>query len=308
MEVTIKSGSNSARIAQHGAELKSLVMDGREFMWSGDPAYWPNTAPVMFPMIGTLKDNKTLILGKEYSLPKHGFTRDLELKQEETTDNSVMFSLEQSDYTKQFYPFDFRFTIRYTLDGSSTDAAAVAPKAQQDAAQQRATGGKLTVTHVVRNNDKDDMPYCIGGHPAFAFSGELSDYRLEFPMRETLSAPIYNLDVHLFEDDNRVPMLNDSSVLPLNHEMFYKDVVYLDKVKSRSVKFLGKDGKGLQVDYPDFTSLAVWQAKNAPFLCVEPFCGSADFADCTGVFAEKRGIEILKPGEEKTYTFSFTAV
>ena len=285
MDVTIKSGSNSAKIAQHGAELKSLVIGGREFMWSGDPKYWPNTAPVMFPMIGTLKDNKTLILGKEYSLPKHGFTRDLELKQEETTENSVMFSLEQSDYTKQVYPVDFRFTIRYTLDGS-----------------------KLTVTHVVRNNDKDDMPYCIGGHPAFAFSGDLSDYRIEFPMKETLSAPIYNLDVHLFEDDNRVPMLNDSNVLPLNHEMFYKDVVYLDKVKSRSVKFLGKDNKGLQVDFADFSSLAVWQAKNAPFLCVEPFCGSADFSDCTGVFAEKRGIEILKPGEEKTYTFSFTAV
>lgn len=285
MEATLKSGGNSARIAQHGAELKSLVMDGREFMWSGDPAVWGNTAPVMFPMIGTLKDNKTLILGREYSLPKHGFTRDLELTPEDTSENSVMFSLEQSDYTKQFYPFNFRFTIRYTLEGD-----------------------KLTVKHTVRNNDKDDMPYCIGGHPAFAFDGDLSDYRLEFPQKETLSAPIYNLDVHLFEDDNRVPMLNDSNVLPLNREMFYKDVVYLDKVKSRSVKFLGKDGKGLRVDYPDFTSLAVWQAKNAQFLCVEPFCGSADFSDCTGVFAEKRGIEILKPGEEKTYTFSFTAV
>lgn len=285
MEVTIKSGENTAKIAQHGAELKSLVIGGREFMWSGDPAVWGNTAPVMFPMIGTLKDNKTLILGREYSLPKHGFTRDLELTPETVTENSVLFSLEQSDYTKRFYPFDFRFTIRYTLDGDT-----------------------LTVTHTVKNNDKDEMPYCIGGHPAFAFEGDLSDYRLEFPMKETLSAPIYNLDVHLFEDDNRVPVLNDSTVLPLNREMFYKDVVYLDKVKSRSVKFLGKDGKGLKVDYPDFTSLAVWQAKNAPFLCVEPFCGSADFSDCTGVFAEKRGIEILNPEEEKTYTFSFTAV
>lgn len=285
MEVTIKSRENTAKIAQHGAELKSLVIGGREFMWSGDPAIWGNTAPVMFPMIGTLKDNKTLILGREYSLPKHGFTRDLELTPETVTENSVMFSLEQSGYTKQFYPFDFRFTIRYTLDGDT-----------------------LTVTHTVKNIDKDEMPYCIGGHPAFAFDGDLSDYRLEFPMKETLSAPIYNLDVHLFEDDNRVPVLNDSTVLPLNREMFYKDVVYLDKVKSRSVKFLGKDGSGLRVDYPDFTSLAVWQAKNAPFLCVEPFCGSADFSDCTGVFAEKRGIEILKPGEEKTYTFSFTAI
>lgn len=285
MEVTIKNGGNSARIAQHGAELKSLVIGGREFMWCADPAVWGNTAPVMFPMIGTLKDNKTLILGKEYSIPKHGFTRDLELTCENTADNSVTFSLKQNDYTKQYYPFDFRFTICYTLDG-----------------------GTLNVQHTVKNNDKHDMPYCIGGHPAFAFDGDLSDYRLEFPMNETLSAPIYNLDVHLFEDDNRVPMLNDSSVLPLSREMFYKDVVYLDKVRSRSVKFLGKDGKGLKVDYPDFTSLAVWQAKNAQFLCVEPFCGSADFSDCTGVFAEKRGIEILRPGEEKTYTFAFTAV
>ncbi|MCM1166641.1 MAG: aldose 1-epimerase family protein [Ruminococcus sp.] len=285
MEVSLKCGDCSARIAAHGAELKSLVMDGREFMWSGDPAYWPNTAPVMFPMIGTLKDNKTIILGEEYSLPKHGFTRDMELTPEDVGESSVMFSLEQSDYTKRFYPFDFRFTIRYTL-----------------------RQGSLEVTHTVRNNDKYDMPYCIGGHPAFAFDGELSDYRLEFPMRETLAAPVYNLDVHLFEDENRVPVLDDSDVLQLNHEMFYRDVVYLDKVKSRSVKFLGKDGRGLRLDYPDFTSLAVWQAKNAPFLCVEPFCGSADFSDCTGVFAEKRGIELLKPDGEKTYTFSVTAV
>lgn len=285
MEVTLKCGACSARIASHGAELKSLVIGGRERMWCGDPKYWANTAPVMFPMIGTLKDNKTLILGKEYSLPKHGFTRDLELKQEEAAENSVMFSLEQSDYTKQFYPFDFRFTIRYTLKSDS-----------------------IEVTHTVRNNDKDDMPYCIGGHPAFAFGGDLTDYRLEFERKETAAVPIYNLDVHLFEDDNRVPLLDDSSVLPLNHEMFYKDVLYFDKIKSRSVKFLGKDNSGVRVDFADFTSLAVWQAKNAPFLCVEPFCGSADFADCTGVFAEKRGIEILKPGEEKTYTFSFTAV
>lgn len=285
MEVTLKNESVSARIAQHGAELKSLVIGGKEFMWSGDPAFWPNTAPVMFPMIGTLKDNKTLILGKEYSLPKHGFTRDLELTPEEVSETSVLFSLEQSEYTKQFYPFDFRFTIRYTLKSDG-----------------------VTVTHTVKNNDSSDMPYCIGGHPAFAFSGELSEYRVEFPQKENAAVPIYNLDVHLFEDDNRVTLLENSSVLPLNHEMFYKDVLYFDKIQSRSASFVDKEGHGVRVDFPDFTSLALWQAKNAPFLCVEPFCGSADFSDCTGVFAEKRGIEILKPNEEKTYMFSFTAV
>lgn len=285
MEVTLKNGNASAKIARHGAELKSLVIGGRELMWSGDPAFWPNTAPVMFPMIGTLKDNKTLILGKEYSLPKHGFSRDLEHSPEEIAENTVLFSLEQSDYTKKFYPFDFRFTTRYTL---------------------RPDG--ITVTHTVKNNDSADMPYCIGGHPAFAFSGALSEHRIVFPQKENAAVPIYNLDVHLFEDDNRITLLENSDVLPLNHEMFYKDVLYFDKIKSRSASFVDKDGHGVRVDFPDFTSLALWQAKNAPFLCVEPFCGSADFSDCTGVFAEKRGIEILKPNEEKNYTFSFTAI
>ena len=152
------------------------------------------------------------------------------------------------------------------------------------------------------------LRYCIGGHPAFAFSGELSEHRVEFPQKENAAVPIYNLNVHLFEDDNRVTLLENSDILPLNHEMFYKDVLYFDKIKSRSASFVDKNGHGVRVDFPDFTSLALWQAKNAPFLCVEPFCGSADFSDCTGVFAEKRGIEILKPNEEKTYTFSFTAI
>ena len=94
----------------------------------------------------------------------------------------------------------------------------------------------------------------------------------------------------------------------MTHEMFYEDVCYFDKLRSRSVQLLNKDNKGVRVDFPDFTSLGVWQAKDAPFLCIEPWCGSADFDDCTGVFAEKRGIEILAPHTEKAFTYSITAV
>ena len=285
MEVSLKSGNVSAKINSHGAELKSLVIGGRELMWSADPAFWGKTAPILFPMVGTLKNGKTLIHGREYAVPRHGFTRDLELNAETVSGTSVLFSLEQSGYTKEYYPFDFRFTVQYTL---------------------KADG--ITATHRVRNNSAEDMPFCIGAHPAFAFDGDLSDFRLEFAKPETAAVPLLNLEQGVFEPQNRTPLLENSAALPLSHELFYRDVLYFEKPVSRSVSFLGRDNRGVRVDFPDFTGLGVWQAKDAPFLCLEPWCGSADFADCTGVFAEKQGIEILKPGEEKGYTLSITAV
>lgn len=285
MDITLKSGEVSAKIISKGAELKSLKVGGRELMWSADPAFWGKTSPLLFPMIGTLKDKTTIINGKEYSISKHGFARDLELTPEDFNGSSAMFSLTQSDYTKAMYPFDFRFTVRYTL---------------------KADG--ITVTYRVRNDSDTDMPFCIGAHPAFATPGSMTDYRLEFPKQETAAVPNYNLDTGLHEENVRRPLMNEETVLKLSHEMFYKDVCYFDKIRSRSVQLLNADNCGVRVDFPDFTSLGVWQAKDAPFLCIEPWCGSADFDDCTGVFAEKRGIEILKPHEEKAFTYTITSI
>lgn len=285
MEALLKNENCSAKIISKGAELKSLIVGGRELMWRADPAFWGKTSPLLFPMIGTLKNGKTLIDGKEYGITKHGFARDLELVPETITGTSAAFSLKQSDFTKAMYPFDFDFTVRYTL---KTDG--------------------ITVTYRVANNSNSDMPFCIGAHPAFACDGEFSDYRLEFRKLENAAVPNYNLETGLHEENNRREIIKDDNVVKLNHEMFYTDVCYFDKLISRSVTLLDKDNKGVRVDFPDFTSLGVWQAKDAPFLCIEPWCGSADFDDCTGVFAEKRGIEILRPGEEKAFTYSITAV
>ncbi|MGN1119863.1 MAG: aldose 1-epimerase family protein, partial [Oscillospiraceae bacterium] len=238
-----------------------------------------------FPMVGTLKGGKTIINGSEYKITKHGFARDLELTPESVSGTSALFSLEQSDYTKAMYPFDFRFTVCYTL---------------------KADG--VTVTYRVKNNSEADMPFCIGAHPAFATDGDMTDYRLEFPKPESAAVPVYNLETCVHEENNRRVLMEDATELALSHEMFYDDVCYFDKIKTRSVQLRGKDNRGVRVDFPDFTSLGVWQAKDAPFLCIEPWCGSADFDDDTGVFAEKRGIEILKSGEEKAFTYSISAI
>lgn len=285
MDIKLQNGEVSAKIISKGAELRSLCVNGRELLWRADPAFWGKTSPLLFPMIGTLKNGKTLINGKEYAITKHGFARDLELTPEDISPTSAMFSLTQNDTTKAMFPFDFRFTVRYTL---------------------KADG--ITVTYRVKNCSDSDMPFCIGAHPAFACDGDMTDYRLEFAKRETAAVPNYNLDTGLHEENVRRPLLDNENILPLTHEMFYEDVCYFDKLSSRSVYLLDKENRGVRVDFPDFTSLGVWQAKDAPFLCIEPWCGSADFDDCTGVFAEKRGIEILKPDEEKAFTYSITAI
>lgn len=285
MDITLKNGDVCAKIISKGAELKSLKVGNRELMWSADPTFWGKTSPILFPMIGTLKDGKTIINGSEYKISKHGFARDLELTPEDFNGNSAMFSLTQSDYTKAMYPFDFRFTVRYTL---------------------KADG--ITVTYRVHNNSSTDMPFCIGAHPAFATPGDMTDYRLQFTKLETAEVPNYDLTTGLHEENNRRPLMKESTELNLSHEMFYEDVCYFDKIRSRQVELLNKDNTGVRVDFPDFTSLGVWQAKDAPFLCIEPWCGSADFDDCSGIFAEKRGIEILPPDGEKAFTYSITAV
>lgn len=285
MDIQLKNDNCTAKLVSKGAELKSLTVGGRELMWCADPAFWGKTSPLLFPMIGTLRGGKTLINGKEYSITKHGFARDLELSAESVNGTSVTFSLEQSEYTLEMFPFDFRFTVTYTLKSDG-----------------------IAVTYRVKNNSAEPMPFCIGAHPAFACTGEFTDYRLEFAKPETAAVPNYNLETGMHEENNRRPLMKDETVLPLKHELFYEDVCYFDKVVSRSVMLLNKDNKGVRVDYPDFTSLGVWQAKDAPFLCIEPWCGSADFDDATGVFAEKRGAVTLNSGEERAFTYSISAI
>lgn len=285
MDIQLKNDNCTAKLVSKGAELKSLTVGGRELMWCADPAFWGKTSPLLFPMIGTLRGGKTLINGKEYSITKHGFARDLELSAESVNGTSVTFSLEQSEYTLEMFPFDFRFTVTYTLKSDG-----------------------IAVTYRVRNNSAEPMPFCIGAHPAFACGGEFTDYRLEFAKPETAAVPNYNLETGMHEENNRRPLMKDETVLPLKHELFYEDVCYFDKVVSRSVMLLNKENKGVRVDYPDFTSLGVWQAKDAPFLCIEPWCGSADFDDATGVFAEKRGAVTLNSGEERAFTYSISAI
>lgn len=288
----ITKGNVSVKISEQGAELKSLVVDGRELMWCADPAYWGKTSPFLFPMVGNTKGDKTSFGGVVYPLGKHGFARDKtwEVIPSEKAD-TVSFVLRADEQTKQVYPFDFSVEITY-----------------------RAVALGLRIEYEVQSasSNRSPMPFCIGAHPAFACpfdkNDKFEDYKIVFGQDETVNSPVMDTADGLWDGGNRVPRLFEEREFALDYSLFDNDCVYFDTVKSTSA-LLTKDGThGVFVNWENFTSLGVWTpaGKRAPFVCIEPWKGTNDYKDeLTAVdaaghriaeFEKKRGVKIMPPG------------
>lgn len=280
MEITLKNGNSSAKIISKGAELKSYISNGKELMWCADEKYWGKTSPFLFPMIGNLKNGKTIINGIEYAISKHGFARDNEFIVDSYDEKTAVFSFSETEETLKSFPFKFKVTITYSLSENG-----------------------LTLNYSVTNNSDSDMPYCIGAHPAFACDKPFDSYKLIFEQPETVESPIMNLETRMWGDKNRIKRLENNAEYPLEYSLFDNDCVYFDTIKSKSCSLIS-GSEGVKVSWKGFETLGVWTPdhKNAPFVCIEPWCGCDDYDTDNGIFAEKRGIQLLKPSETKNYS------
>lgn len=290
MEKRITFGNNSAVIKSKGAELKSLVLGGRELMWDANPAFWGKTSPVLFPIIGGLKDGKTIIDGIEYRISKHGFARDNDFECIEEAEDKAGFSFHETEETLKVFPFKFDFTMRYQL-----------------------TENKLEIVYEVTNNTSISMPYCIGAHPAFACPSEgksFDDYRLVFQEKETVCSPVLNVKTRLFKESGAVWRLKNSNEYPLSYPLFDNDVLYFRNIVSKSVCLLDNENKGLKVSWDGFNSLGVWTPAGikAKFVCIEPWCGCDDYENCSEDFRDKPEIQICLPGASKYHVLTIEAV
>ena len=279
MEITLKCGNSSARIISQGAELKSYIANGKELMWCADKKYWGKTSPFLFPMIGNLRNGKTIINGKEYSISKHGFARDNDFIVESTSENTAVLSFESNENTKKSFPFDFKVSLIYTL-----------------------TEHSLEIAYTVENRGNAKMPYCICAHPAFACEKPFDSYKLIFAENETVNSPVMNLETRMWGDNNRIKRLDSSKEYPLNYSLFDNDCVYFDTIKSKSCSLISEN-EGVKVSWEGFETLGVWTPdhKEAPFVCIEPWCGCDDYDTDSGIFTEKRGIQVASSGETKNY-------
>ena len=266
----------SVTINEKGAELQSILYNNLEYLWQADEKYWGKHAPVLFPIIGELKDGKYIYKDKEYRLPRHGFARDKTFKKELLTQSLTRLSLQSDNDTMQVYPFPFTFQIEYRLD----DAA-------------------LHCTFKVINNGNEYMYFSAGGHPAFNVplvnNLRYEDYYIEFSDDEELKR--YTLQNGLVADDIETINLSNRKLL-LQYELFYKDAIVLKHINSNILKLASnKNERGLQFTFNEFQYLGIWAAKDAPFVCLEPWCGVADSVNHDNQLVNKEGINCLAAGK-----------
>ena len=166
----------------------------------------------------------------------------------------------------------------------------------------------------VDNTGTELMLFFVGGHPGFncplAPGEDYSDYELVFPQKETCTVPTPVTETGLIDMTHRTPFLNDSDTIPLDHALFHKDAVILDAIQSRSITLRSKkSGKGVRVDFADFPYLILWSSANdGPFVALEPWTGLSTCDDEDDVLEHKRNVQMVKPGESKSYQFTITVL
>ena len=272
MKTVITNTFLTATIKSFGAELCSLKdTNNEEYLWEGNPDFWGKHSPILFPIVGTLKNNSYQYNNTEYHLSRHGFARDMEFQIIDKNENSATFSIKSSKETLKVYPFNFELQITYTLDNTS-----------------------LSIEYKVINKGKLKMPFSIGAHPAFALAGNFENYAIEFEKEESLK--YYLLENDLISNKTKTLELLNKQVT-LNYPLFENDALIFKTLESNSVTILENAKPKFRVHFKDFPSLGIWTKMNAPFLCIEPWFGYSDTNESSGNLFEKEGIQILGANE-----------
>jgi galactose mutarotase-like enzyme len=269
MIVELSNGVISASINTFGAELTALKKENTNYIWTIDEKYWNKTSPVLFPIVGRLKNDTYTIEDKEYHLTRHGFARDCAFELAQKTETSAIFSLRESVSTLEKYPFQFELLIKYAL-----------------------LENQLVINYTVINNSVNNMPFNIGTHPAFAISNALEEYTLLFNASENFET--HELANDLFSGTKR-KILSKNNRIHLNEKLFEKDALVFKNMQSNAITILHNEKAYLKIQFENFPFLGIWKKENAPFICIEPWTGYADTDETTGFIYEKKDIQILVP-------------
>jgi galactose mutarotase-like enzyme len=282
---TISNGILQATILAKGAELSSLTVlaTGDDYMWPAG-AEWAKHSPVLFPIVGTLKNNTYYYQGQAYTLPRHGFAREKDFEVVAQDATSISLQLRDDATTRNIYPFAFVFTIIYHLQNNT-----------------------LQVTYQVQNPGKDTLYFSVGGHPAFKLpmtsDTVYNDYFLKFEQEETTGR--WPISPEGLIEQEPIPLLANNNLLPLTKELFAKDALVLKNIQSNTVILASnKTNKRLSFSFPGFNYLGLWAAKGADFLCIEPWCGIADSVNSNQQLTDKEGIQSLDPETNFIRTWS----
>lgn len=285
--ISITSGDLTARIHPQGAELWSLTDSaGAEYMTDADPVYWGGHAPLLFPIVGSLAEDRLRIDGKAYPMPRHGFARRSTFDLVAQDPAAVRFRLTDSAATRAVYPFAFVLEMAFRLEGRM-----------------------LTMEATVTNSGHADLPFSFGYHPAFAWplpgGAEKAAHKLVFEQAEPQPVRRVSRETGLLLLEGE-PSSVQGRELALSESLFTADAMIWTDLASRSVAYGAEGGAWLDVAFPDTAMLGLWQVPGARYVCIEPWAGHADPVGFAGDLSEKPGIVILPPGEARSFRMDVT--
>lgn len=279
---TIRNDTTTATVTAEGAELCSLRnAAGRELLWQAGPE-WPRHAPLLFPIVGRLKNDELRHGGKVYPMTQHGFARDQRFDWVQREQASCKLQLADNAATHARYPFAFVLSVAYTLNGAD-----------------------LEVHLEIANTGDEMLPASIGAHPAFNWpllpGLAKEDYALVFSREET--APIRRLTDGLLRAAPE-PTPVRGCTLALSERLFDGDAIIMERPASTSVRFAAERGPSIEVSWEGFRELGIWsKPTGAPFLCIEPWHGFASPSDFDGEFSDKPGVMHIARGESRTLKY-----
>lgn len=284
--MTIANGQLAVKVKSHGAELCSVVSEpqGIEYIWQASPDVWPRHAPVLFPIVGRLKNNGYAYQGQQYTLAQHGFARDAVFICVEQTADTLVFELSANHDTLALFPFHFSLQIRYTL-----------------------VDQRLGISYKVLNPDNKPLYFSIGAHPGFncpLLPGEtFKDYQLEFPGKDKLSRQ--QLAEGLLSG-KAYPLDLNGHTLPVSKDLFANDALVFTGNQVSEVRLISrKSGHGVAMHSEGWPCFGIWAKKDTEaFVCLEPWYGVADSTATKGELAQKQEVIRLAPLQEFTAHYS----
>ena len=280
--ISISSNSLTASVDTMGAQLMSLCKGESEYLWQGDSNWWPRRAPILFPIVGVLKDGKAESAEGTISLARHGLARLNQFEVVEQSTSSVTLQLKSTKETRKSYPYDFELKLIFSVAGDT-----------------------LTQTYEVTNPANVVLPFTLGAHPAFNIpipgveAASLDQYHLSFTRSWTSYGPSIT-DEGLCDYTTPQRLIVNSDTLDLSWELIDREkTITLEDVPDRRITLTtnaeaSSEAHGIQMDFEGFDYLGIWSAApGCPFVALEPWCGIADTVDTDGVFEHKPGIICL---------------
>jgi galactose mutarotase-like enzyme len=280
--VRIANDDLMVEVSSLGAEMQSLKSsDGRDWLWNGDAAFWAGRSPILFPIVGKAPDNRIAVDGVSYDMNQHGFARRSEFVLAAESLTACRFELAASDATRAVYPFDFLLSLEHKLQGP-----------------------RLTVTAEVENRDSRPMPFGLGFHPAFLWPLPGAGDVTHTVTLDNGGEPLLTRLQDGLVTEDRLPSPFKAGRLTLAHEMFEDDAMIFAEGAGTALTYSAEGGPGLKFTFENLPNVALWQKVGAPFLCVEPWHGTAAKAGGNAEIADRPYGVVLAPGEKAKFAFS----